>query len=753
MPSLNQARWEVTPPDPQIAFTLAEHLHISPITTQLLINRGIITPASAARFLYPKLSDLPDPLLLKDMEKACTRLLKAIEAKEKLLIYGDFDADGVTATALLKREFAKLGYEVEYYLPDRFNEGYDLSSVALEQIARDGYNIVITVDCGSKAVEAAQRALDLGLTLIITDHHTIGEQEPPAYAFVNPYRTDGGRPSSEIAGVGVAYQMARALRMLKKLPPDDESSLDLVALGTVADVVPIMEDNRTLVKFGLEKLRKGENIGIAALCDIARQEIAEIDTTAISYSLAPRLNAAGRLGDAKRAVELLLTNDAKTARILAVGLEDENRKRRKLGEDVLIEARNQIEDEDEPLFVLSGENWHQGVIGVAASRLCEEFHRPVFLICTGEEPARGSARAPKGIDVYDIAKSCKELMVRFGGHKQACGFSILSENIESFRDALINFTRDKYIAEDFVPRLIADEILPISQMDMNLIEEISLLAPYGLGNPEPIFFDKNILCTNSVVVGKDHLKLFMKEGQVTAGIAFHLAERIAESESRVDIAYTPRTNNYWGETNIEVQVLDFHSSHSTLQKLEVEDSRNRQYSPKDYDLILTHNGSGFKVEGDPNHSQVLYIKDPPLDSLDLSALLGNLNRLRKVVLAYDDVQVAAAENELRRHLPDDNVLRDIYLYLRDFATNHDREALARELFLSPTTLDLALSIFEELGLWHDGKPISGPKADLMESPSFRFLASRRNRALNLAKIWRGARPEEIRKLLQLYLPS
>jgi hypothetical protein len=527
----------------------------------------------------------------------------------------------------------------------------------------------------------------------------------------------------------------------------------LVALGTVADVVPVMEDNRTLVKFGLEKLRKGENIGIAALCDIARQEIAEIDTTAISYSLAPRLNAAGRLGDAKRAVELLLTNDAKAARALAVGLEDENRKRRKLGEEVLIEARNQIDDEDEPLFVLSGENWHQGVIGVAASRLCEEFHRPVFLICTGEEPARGSARAPKGIDVYEIAKSCKELMVRFGGHKQACGFSIQSDNIETFRKALVDFTQDKYVTEDFTPHLSADEILPIAQMDMSLLEEISLLAPYGLGNPEPIFFDKNVLCTNSVVVGKDHLKLFMREGQVTAGIAFHMAERIAESESRVDIAYTPRTNNFWGETNIEIQVLDFHSSHSTLQKLEVEDSRNRENYPKDYDLILTRNGNGYRLEGDPNRSQVLYIKEPPLDALELASLLGDLTRLRKVVLAYDDGQVAASESELMRQLPDDNVLRDIYLYLRDFATNHDREALAKELFLSPPTLDLALSIFEELGLWHDGKPVSGPKADLRESPSFRFLASRRNRALNLSKLWRGARPDEIRRLLQLYLPS
>jgi hypothetical protein len=343
--------------------------------------------------------------------------------------------------------------------------------------------------------------------------------------------------------------------------------------------------------------------------------------------------------------------------------------------------------------------------------------------------------------------------VRFGGHKQACGFSIQSNNIEAFREALVDFTRDKYVPDDFTPRLIADEILPIAQMDMNLLEEISLMAPYGLGNPEPIFFDKNVLCTNSVVVGKDHLKLFMREGQVTAGIAFHMAERIAESESRVDIAYTPHTNNYWGETNIEVQVLDFHSSHSTLQKLEVEDSRNRENSPKDYDLILTRNGSGYKLEGDPNRSQVLYIKDPPLDPLDLAALFGGLGRLRKVVLAYDDDQVAASENELRRQLPDDNVLRDIYLYVRDFATNHDREALARELFLSPATLDLALSIFEELGLWHDGKPVSGPKADLMESPSFRFLASRRNRALNLAKLWRGARPDEIRKLLQLYLPS
>jgi hypothetical protein len=452
-------------------------------------------------------------------------------------------------------------------------------------------------------------------------------------------------------------------------------------------------------------------------------------------------------------VELLLTSDAKTARALAVGLEDENRKRRKLGEDVLIEARNQIDDEDEPVFVLSGESWHQGVIGVAASRLCEEFHRPVFLICTGEEPARGSARAPKGIDVYEIAKSCKELMVRFGGHKQACGFSIQGENIEAFRKALTDFTENKYVTEDFTPRLIADEILPIAQMDMNLLEEISLLAPYGLGNPEPIFFDKNVLCTNSVVVGKDHLKLFMREGQVTAGIAFHMAERIAESESRVNVAYTPRTNNYWGETNIEIQVLDFHSSHSTLQKLEVEDSRNHKNSPKDYDLILTRNGNGYKLMGDPDRSQVLYIKDPPLDPLDLAALFGGLGRVRKVVLAYDDNQVATAESEIRRRLPDDNVLRDIYLYLRDFATNHDRTALAQELFLSPATLDLALSIFEELGLWLDGKPVSGPKADLMESPSFRFLTARRNRALNLAKLWRGARPDEIRKLLQLYLPS
>lgn len=748
----SSARWEVTVPDATKAKFLAESLHISPITTQLLINRGIADLIAAKRFLYPSISDLPDPLLMLDMQKACERVLEAIVKNEKILIYGDFDADGVTATALLVREMTKMGCSVEYYLPDRFNEGYDLSVAAVERAAEDGYQLMITVDCGSKAVEAAQRAIELNLTLIITDHHTIGERELPAYAFINPHRPGSPQPTSEIAGVGVAYQMARALRQLKGLPADDESSLDLVALGTVADVVPILEDNRTLIKFGLEKLRKGENIGIVALCEFARQEIAEIDTTAISYSLAPRLNAAGRLGDAKRAVELLLTQDAKVARELATGLEEENRKRRKLGDDVLLEAKNQLLNTDDLVLVLSGESWHQGVIGIAASRLSEELHRPVFLICTGEEPARGSARGPKGVDVYEIAKSCQELLVRFGGHKQACGFTIENQNIGSFAESVNSYAEKLYNMEDFVPRLSVDSVVPISLLDASLLEELSLLAPYGLGNPEPIFLDRNVRCGSPQLVGKDHLRMTLSEGVVTAGIAFHMADRTNEADGKLDLAYTPRVNRYWGNASIEIQILDFHPSRVSLIKMEIEDARNREFEVEGNEMVLERVNGELTITGDNNRSQTLIIKETPLEGYELASLLSEMQKLRRVVLVYKEENILDAENVIRKTLPDRSLLRDIYLYLRDFASKNDVATLSKELFLSENTIELALGIFTELGLVKDGKAVNGTKAELGESAIFRFVHTRRQRAMEMAKIWRKARQEDIKKIILLYLP-
>lgn len=542
--------------------SLAAELGISPVTARILVNRGITGAAKARGFLFPSREALLDPYGLRGLAEGAACLGRAIAAGEKIWVYGDYDVDGVTGTAVLTEVLRNLGARVDFYIPSRLDEGYGLNSAALQEAVRQGVGTIVTVDCGITAVAEAAQARELGLKLIITDHHEPGPVIPDADAVINPKQPGCSYPFKDLAGVGVAFKLALALA-----GPDSEiawRSIDLVTVGTIADMVPLVGENRVLVREGLPALSNSARPGLRALAEVAGLS-GEVSGGHVAFALAPRINALGRMGDATAGVELFLTLSMERATELARRLDQENRERQAVEatifEAALAQVRSEVNLERDKVIVLAGADWHHGVVGIVASRVVEAFHRPAILLCLEDGQARGSARSIPGFNIFEALQACSHLLTKFGGHSQAAGLSLSQENIVHLRDK-INELAQNLGPEALVPTLALDAWIQLEEIDRRLVREMSLLEPHGVGNPAPILGTRGLTLLECRGVGREgkHLKLRVKgpRGSIQEGIGFGLFTANPDWAScrSVDLAFVPEVDTWRGEERLQLKVRD-----------------------------------------------------------------------------------------------------------------------------------------------------------------------------------------------------
>lgn len=557
-------RWVVAQTDEGQVRTLAEGVGIPPILATLLWRRGIQTVQEAQRFLYPDTNGFYDPFLMKDMDRAVSRIRQAIAGQERVMIYGDYDADGATSTSLLFLALKTLDANVEYYIPDRFSEGYGLNTPAIEAAKEQGFGLIITVDNGISAVEQVRVANELGVDMIVTDHHTPPEILPDAYAILNPKQPGCNYPDKMLAGVGVAFKLVQAL--YERVP---EEFLELAAIGTVADLAPLKDENRLLTLCGLRRINSTPSLGVKALIEVAGLDGKEITAGHIGFSFGPRINASGRLDSATYAVQLLTTEDVEEAGRLASFLEDRNKERQELSEQIAVEAVQMVEDHPEWLegrvLVIASHGWNEGVIGIVASRLVERYYRPTLMIALNEERGKSSARSIAGFDLYEALTRCSDLLDHYGGHKMAAGFSLAPERIDELRQRMNEIADEVLTEEDMTPKIEVDAELPLTQIDLDLVDQIQGLAPYGFGNPSPRFAFTGLKIEETRVVGKDaaHLQLRVKSGRDELKcIAFRRSEdqRVLESLATIDIVGELSVNEWKGRRDVQMVLGDWRAN-------------------------------------------------------------------------------------------------------------------------------------------------------------------------------------------------
>ncbi|AQS58359.1 single-stranded-DNA-specific exonuclease RecJ [Desulforamulus ferrireducens] len=559
--------WRVKAPNPALQQILSWEVGISKVLAQLLINRGIYTVDQAKAFLGSELDRMFSPWLMKDMDKAVERVLAAKAKGEQILVYGDYDVDGITGTSVLVLALRQLGCRVNYFIPLRLEEGYGLNKDALERAVEQGVSLIVTVDCGISGAEEVAAAKALGLDVLITDHHEPPTELPQAVAVVNPKRRDCSYPFKELAGVGVALKLIQALYQRAGLAQSHwEEYLDLVCLGTVADIVPLQGENRILVKHGLNKIINTKRPGLQALIKVSGIKSENIGTRELGFGLAPRLNAAGRMGDASLGVELLLTSDPTVAEQLAEQLNKGNQERQQVEAGVLTEALAMVEADPQlansKVLVLASENWHPGVIGIVASRLVDRFYRPVFMISLEEGKGKGSARSIPGFNLYQAMVSCQDYFDQFGGHAMAAGFSIPENKIADFRQALNQLAEEILTEEHLTPNLDLDALISLNELSIDTVQELDQLSPYGHANPGPILGCCEATVLNCREVGKNggHLKMRVREEQVVLdGIGFNLASysEMLATQDTVDLAFIPSINVWNGRSSVQLEVKEF----------------------------------------------------------------------------------------------------------------------------------------------------------------------------------------------------
>jgi len=558
--------WQVAPPAPPSHVARLAPLH--PIVVQVLYNRGITDQTEATAFLDGG-SDEGNPFDLPEMSTAVTRLRQALRAGEPIAIYGDFDADGVTATVLLVQTLRALGGRTRPYIPHRVDEGYGLHEEALTGLARDGVRVVVTVDCGIRALPQIAHANRLGLDVIVTDHHSAGKQLPDAVAVIDPKRVDSHYPFSELAGVGVAYKLAQALLRSHRQSPVSEQEvrlsendlIDLVALGTIADMVPLMGENRALVHRGLERINQMKRPGIEALCRQGRVKTGQVSAASIGYTLGPRINAAGRLAHAKLAYQLLATQYPAEAEQLAGELDRLNRERRQITFQVQERARQAALDtaDGSPLLFAADPGFPAGIVGLAASRLVDEFYRPAIVVEVGDKTSRGSARSIPEFNIIEAIDECAAMLIHHGGHAAAAGFTVPNEHLDELADKLRELAAEQLTGVELAPTLSVDAELELSQISWDLRRELDKLEPCGYANPQPLFLSRNVQARDQRAVGNDgnHLKLKLSNGHVTwDSIAFRQGEWIGKLPDRVDTVYHLEVNEWNGRRQLQLNVQD-----------------------------------------------------------------------------------------------------------------------------------------------------------------------------------------------------
>ena len=568
-------RWIFSPPNKSLQSEIASKLKISHLLAQVLINRGIIDITSAKNFLQPQIAALEDPSLLPDIEKASIRINEAVRKKEKIVIYGDYDVDGLSATALMYRCLKLVGAQVSYYIPERLEEGYGLNTDAIKKLKEGGADVILTVDCGINACREADVARSFGIDLIITDHHQPGQEIPNAFAVVNPKLKTSPCVFKHFSGVGIAFKLAWAIGQHfsphKKVSAEFKdfllNAVGLVALGTIADVVPLLGENRILTKYGLSALQYTEIPGLRALLDIADLSNTNLDAFHVGYRLGPRLNAPGRVGNAGIVVEMLTTTCRERALEIANFLDRENKRRQDIQVDIMASARkkvmNEINLDETTAIVLADQAWHPGIIGIIASKIVEEFNRPTVMIAIAEDIGHGSARSIPSFHILEALEYCKSKLLSVGGHAQAAGLKIHPDNINEFRLMLNSTTSQRLSKTDLVPILNIDAEVTLSMLSKALVAELARLSPYGEGNPLPLF-----AAINLKIVGQprrigskgQHLSFYVKQGDVAIrAIAFGMGEqfeRIKQNGKPCSLAFAVKINNWMDGKNLELEVKD-----------------------------------------------------------------------------------------------------------------------------------------------------------------------------------------------------
>jgi len=580
--------WTLLPHDAAAVERLAASLRKPPVVAQLLLNRGLAEPSAARRFLESPLAGLHPPELLPGVNEAADRITAAVKAGRKICVYGDYDVDGITGTAILLQCLRLLGADADVYVPHRLEEGYGLNREALRQIAESGTSLVVTVDCGIASLSEAEEAKRLGLELIVTDHHEMKDVLPDAAALVHPRLPGTAYPFGGLSGSAVAFKVAWALAQRDSGGPKvtqrfRDFLLDgvaLASLGVVADVVPLQDENRILVRHGLHRLQQAPPLGLQALCAAAGLEAGTpLRSSDVGFKIAPRLNAAGRLGCARLAVDLLTTTRREQAVDLARYLEEQNTKRQTFERRALAQARQLVEDEghyERPALVLASHEWHPGIIGIVAGRLAELFARPALLIAVPPPPGpdsidtgrsgigMGSGRSVGGLALHEALRACGDLLLGHGGHKAAAGFKILCKHIDAFRDRLCNHVAGLFPAGPIAPSLVLDAEVPLSALTVGLVQDLDRLEPYGAENRRPLFLAGNLQVVGEprrVGQGERHLSFRVRQqGTSLKAIAFSMAERTEELLSAGGaccLAFTPKINEWQGRRNVDLEVADF----------------------------------------------------------------------------------------------------------------------------------------------------------------------------------------------------
>lgn len=556
---------------------------VSKMVAELLVGRDIHDSEGIKKFMNPVMRDLHDPFLLKDMDKAVDRIVLAIAKLEKILIYGDYDVDGTTSSSVLYRFFNKIGVSCEVYIPSRFEEGYGLSMAAVEKLKKLDFQLIITVDCGIASVKEVDEINKLDLDIIITDHHQCQEVLPAALAIVNPHRPDCCYPFKELCGVGVTFKVISALAEVLKLEGATDEYIDTVALGTVADIVPLIDENRIFVYHGLKKMNNAPSAGLRTLIDVAGLKGKDINSYSIAFGLAPRINAAGRLGDAMRAVKLLSSENEEEAKELAMELNSENMLRQQTEGEIVNEVIAYIEREHDfknhKVIVASGINWHHGVIGIVASKIVEKYYLPCIILCNEDGVLRGSARSIEGFNIFQALTGCNELLEKYGGHEMAAGLTINEVNLENFKLQINMYANSNLKRGHLVEKIYLDAVLPIEETNLDVAAEVKKIAPFGQGNASPIFLCKDLKIQTVRAIGDGkHLKFtFSSKGKLVDGIGFNMGDLadIYKCGDIVDIVCSLDINSYNNVDKVQLIIKDIryceeeyikYSYYSTIDK-------------------------------------------------------------------------------------------------------------------------------------------------------------------------------------------
>lgn len=567
---LPTTRWRWSPENEQLQSQFVREFGIHPIISQILTSRDILGLDEARRYLYPSLNDLHNPSLMKDMQKGVARLIKAISNREKAVVYGDYDVDGITSVTCLIKFLRAIDHPADYYIPDRIDEGYSLNKEAIDKMKADDVKLIITVDCGISAHEEVTYAKSLGIDTIILDHHEVPPVLPQAEAVINPNRPDCPFPFKYLAGVGIVFNFLIALRGIlrkegfwKTRPyPNLREYLDLVALGTIGDISPLIDENRIFTKIGLDLITEGKRTGLVALKEVGGLECQVVDSGKASYCLIPRINAAGRIASPGEAVKLLLTDDLEEAREISQRLDAFNKKRQAIERAILAEILEEIEKTDDALrtssLVFASSKWHPGVIGIVASKLVDLYSRPAILISLKDGVGKGSGRSITDFNIYQGLKKCAPLLLSFGGHQYAAGISIREEDIDEFARVLDSVVKEDVSSGDFITQTLIDSQCQLSDISRNLIAQMEMLAPFGSKNPEPVLCARRVNVTQPTIVGKNHLRMrIVGNGASCNSIWFskgHLINHL--SGSAVDIVFTPQMNYWNGFHDIQLKMRD-----------------------------------------------------------------------------------------------------------------------------------------------------------------------------------------------------